>query len=287
MDVVDPEQAAGSLLFASLLVLVVFFIALRAGYFRLPPLTTRDPVTFWQTVGVFLTYFLLIFLILPLINAGFMSLVSKKRINLQQWLGWAQIIALFIVFISLIIYCFLVKREARYYVFWGGREPSAKRFRRSVLMGFVTFIVSYPFVFWTGIVTSMISLWIWGEAKLEQVAVRQLKMTMGSPAMFGLMIVFVVFLVPFMEELLFRGFLQSFLKRHIGRMWGLFLTAIIFALFHYAHSQGTGNFQLIFSIFVLAIFLGFIYERQQTLWASMTLHASFNAFSVIMIAFSD
>lgn len=287
MEVVDAQQAAGSLLFASLLVLVVFFVALRAGYFRMPPPVEAHPVTFRQTLGIFLTYLALAFLILPVINAGLIYLAAQDGNLSQEWIGWAQIASLFFVFICLIGYCFLIKPEARSFIFWGDGKPKVRRAAKSIAMGFASFILSYPFVFWTGILTSLVSLWIWGEAKVEQVAVKQLKMTMGHPAMFGFMVFLVVVLVPFMEELLFRGFLQSLLKKYLGRIGSLFTTAAVFAMVHFAASQGSGNFQLITSLFVLSIFLGFIYERERTLWAPIALHSAFNGFSVILIIFSS
>jgi hypothetical protein len=270
MEIVEAEQAAGSLLFASLLVLVVFFIALRAGYFRLPPPEEKHPVTFRQTFGVFLTYLALAFLVLPVINVALVFFVSRRDGISKEWLGWAQISSLFIVFFCLVGYCFLIRRDARSTIFWGGDKPTVMRTYKSIWMGLVSFLVSYPFVFWTGIVTSLISVWIWGEAKVEQVAVKQLKMAMGRPVMFSLMAFLVIIL----------------LKRYVGRMWSLFSTAAIFALFHFAASQGTGNFQLIISLFVLSIFLGFVYERERTLWAPIALHSAFNGFSVLLIIIS-
>lgn len=285
MEIIDSEQAVGGLLFASLLVLVVFFIARRAGYFRLPPVGSRFPVTLLQTLGIFFTYLLLAFLVLPVINVGLIRLMNQNDVS-KKWLGWAQIVSLFFVFICLLSYCFLIKSRARSFIFWGEGETGVRRISKSVLMGFMSWVISYPFVFLTGIVTSLISLAIWKEAKVEQVAVKQLKMTMGQPLLFSLMIFVVVLLIPFMEELLFRGFLQSLMKRYLGRMWSLLATALIFALVHYAPSQGTGNFQLISTLFVLSIFLGFIYERERTLWAPIALHSAFNGFSVILIIFS-
>ncbi|MCC5833000.1 MAG: CPBP family intramembrane metalloprotease [Chlamydiales bacterium] len=288
MEVVDLRQATGSLLLASLLVLIVFFIALRAGYFALQPLGKKPPVTVRQTFGIFFTYLSLGFLILPLTNALLFHFFSQDAaISRQEWLGWAQIASLFIVFFCLTGYCFLIRAEARSYIFWGEEKPTAPRTFKSILMGIVSFVVSYPFVFWMGTFTSLIALLIWGEAKVEQVAVEQLKMTMGRPLMFGLMVFLVVVLVPFMEELLFRGFLQSMLKRYMGRISSLFITASIFALVHFSPGQGTGNFQLIASLFVLSIFLGFIYERERTLWAPIALHSVFNGFTVLLIVLSD
>jgi len=150
-------------------------------------------------------------------------------------------------------------------------------------MGIVGWCISFPCVLIVGLCARYISIWIWGQADIEQVAVKQLKLTMGIPYLFGLMAFAIIIVVPVMEELLFRGFLQNFLKRYLGRNWAMVLAAVIFALAHFSPSQGVGNFQLILSLLALSFFLSFIYEREQTLFASMALHMAFNGFSVMLI----
>lgn len=286
MEVVDTQQAVGGMIISSLIALIVFFIARWAGYFRLPPSLKKTPVTFRQTLGVFLIYILLAYLILPLLTIGMIRLFNFQNLSREAMIS-IQIALLFLLFFCLSSYCFLIQSQSRDYIFWGSRKPNAKLTLKSILMGLVSWFVSYPFVFLVGMITSLISLAIWKEAKVEQVAVKQLKMTMGHPALFGIMIFLVVIIVPFMEELLFRGFLQSFLKNFLGRIGGIIVTGIIFAVVHFSPSQGTGNFQLICSLFVLALFLGFIYEREGSLWAPFSLHAFFNGFSVLLIIFSE
>ena len=62
-------------------------------------------------------------------------------------------------------------------------------------------------------------------------------------------------------------------------------SALCFALFHYAPSQGMGNISLLATLFLFALFLGFIYERQASLFASIGLHMTFNAVSTFRILF--
>lgn len=133
---------------------------------------------------------------------------------------------------------------------------------------------------------SGVSYLIWGKYGVQQLAVQELERDFEHPVLFVLMAITVTTIVPFVEELLFRGFMQNWLRKYIGRGRAIFLTAFIFACFHYSHGQGIGNFELIISLFSLSLFLGYIYERQQTLWASIGLHSTFNAISVIAIAFS-
>lgn len=286
MGVIDPEQAGFAvLIFAFLLALVVYLVARARGYFHLPEISQKNPVTLSETVGIFFLYLSLAYLVTPLLNLGAMRLFHQKEMT-TLWLGWAQITALFFILICLLTYCLLIKSSTFTYILWGERGREWRRAGRALGMGALSWFVSYPFVYAMGILTSLISLAIWKHAKVDQVAVKQLEKTMDNLPLFSIMILMVVIFVPFMEELLFRGFLQSLLRKYVGRGWGLLLTALIFASVHFAPSQGTGNFQLISSLFVLSLFLGFIYEREQTLFASFALHATFNAFSVILLILS-
>lgn len=78
-----------------------------------------------------------------------------------------------------------------------------------------------------------------------------------------------VLVLPFLEELLFRGFLQPLLVRTLRERAGLVLTALCFALLHGA-AAGV-------PIFALALLLGGLMLRTQRLAATWTVHALHNA----------
>lgn len=119
----------------------------------------------------------------------------------------------------------------------------------------------------------------------DQVAVKFLKMTFEYPLYLLLSVFSIVVLAPLIEETLFRGFLQTFIRQHLGSKQAIWITSACFSFFHYSSEQGLGNIPIIGSLFVLALFLGYLYERQGTLIAPMALHASFNAISVMNIYF--
>jgi uncharacterized protein len=287
VDLASSEQTVGSLLFFLLLLLFVIWVARRNGFFHLPPADQVIPVTWLHTLGALAVYFVCAILLLPVIlivEAYWLGGDIKAIRHLPDlWKGWAQIATLTALFFLLLFYCSRLKREARDYIFWGGLQKNGPRVLQSVEMGVVAWVVSYPFVLVSGVIASALSNWIWGKSQHEQVAVAQLKQSMGNTPLFIAMIVLVVIIVPFIEELLFRGFLQNVLKRYLGRGLGIGATALAFAFAHYAPSQGVGNFQLIFSLIILAVFLGYIYEREKTLWAPLALHMSFNALNALMI----
>jgi uncharacterized protein len=286
----DITQTAEGGIFSLLLALAVFWIAKRNRFFNLPPPSRYLPVTFSQTLGAFVIYLLFAFLVLPVVllfvSYGVTGDIRGVKKLPHIWLGWGQVGALWVLFFLLVFYCFLITPSARRFIFWGEGERSGARFFKGIGMGVVACAVSYPFVLIVSFIASRISLWIWGETEVEQSAVKHLKTTMGNPYLFGFMAFAVIALVPFLEELLFRGFLQNLFKRHFGRRWAIALSAVIFALAHFSYGQGIGNFQLLLSLIVLAFFLAFIYERERTLWASIGLHMTFNAFNVLMMVLS-
>ena len=81
-----------------------------------------------------------------------------------------------------------------------------------------------------------------------------------------------VIVAPLAEELFFRGLLQSALRSYIGKPWISIL--ISSALFMAVHGP---MYQDMPSLFVLAVGLGYLYERTGRLLAPMVAHAVFNS----------
>ena len=94
----------------------------------------------------------------------------------------------------------------------------------------------------------------------------------------------IVIAAPCIEEFLFRGCLQSFLKQYMSTKGAILFSSLCFSLFHFSLSQGLGNISLCASLFVFALFLGFIYETG-SLFASVGLHMTFNIVSAGRVLF--
>ena len=92
---------------------------------------------------------------------------------------------------------------------------------------------------------------------------------------------------PLAEELMFRGHLQTILRRALARTstsgggaspmgtWGAIVIAS--AMFAAVHPAWTWP-----PIFMLSLCLGWLYERTGNLWAPIALHAAFNAVSTLI-----
>lgn len=150
----------------------------------------------------------------------------------------------------------------------------------------ITYVISFPLIlFISGIAELLIYLIFHIKTVPDQTAILFLKSTFTEPLYFSLATVSIVLLAPFIEEFLFRGCIQNYFRRFFQPRISIFITSILFALFHYSKTQGVGNISILPSIFVLSCFLGFVYERQGSLLAPITFHSLFNIINIANLYF--
>ena len=103
----------------------------------------------------------------------------------------------------------------------------------------------------------------------------------NGPLDFLLLLLLVGVVPGVCEEILFRGFVQSGLRRSFesGR-WAVVVSALVFAGFH----LNPWRFDV---LLIVGLFLGFLVQRTGTLVPSMVAHALFNMLSVALAAFDD
>ena len=74
---------------------------------------------------------------------------------------------------------------------------------------------------------------------------------------------------PVFEEIFFRGFCYPIFRNRWGKFWGMTLSAAFFAGIHH-----TGF--VFWPVFILGVALAYLYEKRQSLVASITLHITHN-----------
>ena len=90
-----------------------------------------------------------------------------------------------------------------------------------------------------------------------------------------LIIVTTVAIVPAFEEMLFRGLFQTMLRSFLDSPWlSIVISSGMFAMVHYEPTHWP-------ALFVLAICLGYSYEKSGSLFRPIFIHSLFNAASVI------
>jgi len=110
---------------------------------------------------------------------------------------------------------------------------------------------------------------------------QQLKMITQHPqlALRVLVLVGSVIIVPPLEELMFRGIIQTTVRSYLTtarQPWlAIAISSGLFAVMH----EDPGHWP---ALFVLGTCMGYAYEKSGSLWRPMFIHAMFNATSVIV-----
>lgn len=86
--------------------------------------------------------------------------------------------------------------------------------------------------------------------------------------------VFATLIAPFMEELIFRGFLFSIFERQVGVLFAITATAVLFAALHIPEYQGAWNHLLL--VFLVGIVFSLARGLTGSLTPSIVLHFAYN-----------
>jgi membrane protease YdiL (CAAX protease family) len=87
-----------------------------------------------------------------------------------------------------------------------------------------------------------------------------------------------VLLFPIIEEILFRGFIQSFLAKRLHQRWSIIslanvLSSILFVLAHFINHPPV----CALAVLIPSLVFGYIQERTNNLAAPIALHSTYNA----------
>ena len=97
----------------------------------------------------------------------------------------------------------------------------------------------------------------------------------------------IIFLAPFVEEVLFRGLVFGCLKLK-SRTVGYVVSCLLFALLHVWQFAVVNHdityFLLMLQYLVPGLVLAWAYDRSGTLWTSIGLHAAANALALLALA---
>lgn len=135
-----------------------------------------------------------------------------------------------------------------------------------ILLGLALGVV----LFLLDVIVSAALVFIFGESEAMVEANNLLREMSASPH--GLVVVIVALLLAGMcEEFTFRGFLQTAINSKYPSCVALFVSSLVFGLFHF-DPQGT----YIISTFILGLLLGYIYHRWRSYVVSSIAHATVN-----------
>ncbi|HVG93846.1 MAG TPA: CPBP family intramembrane glutamic endopeptidase, partial [Planctomycetota bacterium] len=143
----------------------------------------------------------------------------------------------------------------------------------SIRRGAWTYVVGSAAAVVAALVAKPILEWA-GQEAVPQVPV--LDAVMGPVSTVWLITAYGTLVAPFAEEALFRGLLHPAARVYLGARGATIGVAVLFALVH----QNLFSF---LPLFTLALFLGWLMEETDSLLATFTVHALFNATNLIPI----
>lgn len=157
-----------------------------------------------------------------------------------------------------------------------GLGLNPKTIPRDFVAALLNLFAITPVVLGAIILTTIIGKLIFGD-KFQMPQHEELKQIIAySQWQVRALIVFTaIVVVPFVEELIFRGMLQTALRSYIVRPWpAIFIASLVFIVFH-------ANPEHWLALFALSLCLGYTYEKSGSLFRSIFVHALFNGMSVL------
>jgi len=107
------------------------------------------------------------------------------------------------------------------------------------------------------------------------VPVSFLKFILSEPLILG--VITTILIAPILEEFIFRGFLFSQLRITLGNWGAISLSSLAWTSLHFQY-----ELKILFILFVLGLFLGFLRWKSNSLFLVMALHAVNNLVALIM-----
>lgn len=112
---------------------------------------------------------------------------------------------------------------------------------------------------------------------------------LGGFERFAVLMVVVPFVVPFIEEVFFRGVIMNLIarsfdesKRRRGAIWGIVISSLVFILPHLQGFSTVSDWYVIISIAVSGTIFAILAWRTQSVFTSYAAHVSYNLIIAVM-----
>ena len=217
-------------------------------------------------------WFLFFFVAWIAIYGGIEIVFERNLWNLgRQADMWKLIVT--IICVGILVFCMYLVHTKLF-------KPTVKR--KFQLMDLIFVFVTYITLRFS---IYLISLWSsmaygTGRSKLVDFFFRADLTLTTDKFIFALDALGLVFIAPFVEEFLFRGFLNNLLRGKVNTFIRMSIVSILFAAIHfptYIH-----NWIQFIAYLILSIVLFLVYERRRSLFDAILLHSLYNGLLVIL-----
>ena len=217
-------------------------------------------------------WFLFFFVAYIVIRGGIEFVFKMNLWNLgRQADMWELIVT--IICVGILAFC-MYKVHTKLF------KPTVKR--KIQLMDLIFVFVTYITLRFSIYLISLWSSMAYGTGRLKLVDFffrADLTLTTDK-FIFALDALGLVFIAPFVEEFLFRGFLNNLLRGKVNTFIRMSIVSILFAAIHFpTHIH---NWIQFLAYLILSIVLFLVYERRRSLFDAILLHSLYNGLLVIL-----
>ena len=160
-------------------------------------------------------------------------------------------------------------------------KPTVKR--KFQLMDLIFVFVTYITLrFSSYLIYNLWSSWAYGtdQSKLVDFFFRANLPLTTDKYIFALEALSIVVIAPFVEEFLFRGFLNNLLRGKVNTFIRMSIVSILFAAIHFPYY--IHNWIQFIDYLIGSIVLFLVYERRRSLFDAILLHSLFNGLLVVL-----
>lgn len=155
---------------------------------------------------------------------------------------------------------------------------NAKTIVKDFIAAFGNLLSIWPLLLLMILLTTFFGKLVWGQQYQIQQHEELQQMTAHPQLSLRIMIIVVAVVVaPVLEEMIFRGLFQTMIRSFLARPWlSILISSGIFATIH----QDPAHWP---ALFVLALCLGYAYEKSGSLLRPIFIHSLFNAITIAAV----
>ena len=155
---------------------------------------------------------------------------------------------------------------------------NARTIVKDSLAAFVNLLSVWPLLLLMIALTTFFGKLVWGqEYQIHQHEELQQITAHPQLSLRAMIIIVAVVVAPVLEEMIFRGLFQTMIRSFLARPWlSILISSGIFAMIH----QDPAHWP---ALFVLALCLGYAYEKSGSLLRPIFIHSFFNAITIAFV----
>ncbi len=229
----------------------------------------------WNLRDIFKVFLLYLFLMLAGIPVFIKVVKQVFGLDLVETFGQNTILLSLSLVVNIVtcLYIFNIVRTG-YGLPVASLGLTTRNWKCDVKTGLKYYLIVLPAIIASGFIVDSV-LRAFGIKPKQQDILNNL-LNEDSLGVLAFMVFFGMFAAPIVEELLFRGFLQSAVRTTCDKLQTILISGFIFALIHW-------NAHVFLQIFVLGIMLAYLFEKTGSLVAPITVHICHNTVTLVFL----